>query len=332
MNVAFILQYYPYQYEQFLPLIRALHADAFYRIHSDNQSKYYNSKVFRVEDGTPVHYKNFEQDHYDCIVYTGTWCASLNKFADRCKFKDILYMSHSLIGSLYDIGIVTPSDVGREIGFVPDVWTTFPSFEKRCEIIREEKGYTDFVVTKTHPIAAQALTTPRQTIPDSRTLGVILGHKSPFPHFSEIVDDLVKTHGFAKVKIKLHPLTDDSVAKEFFDKPYIEILPKDYDKYQWLDSCGYIIGGCSSLLIEELLRAMYFRTGQKFKQFPFKRRGIPLSIEGHESVLWSLDAPEFRDFAVDPIVIIDEHITTLERVLNKTEEIHKIDWREYNEA
>lgn len=296
MKVMFVLQYFPYQYEQFKPLIDELGADAFYRIHTDNQTQYFNSKVFDVNTGNPVHYKDIPQDKYDCLVYTGTWCESLLKFADKCKYKNIVCMSHSLIGSLYDIGIVTAAHP-RAVGFVPEAWLDFPSFHKRCSIIQEEDGNTKYVVSKSHPIAMQALMAYRSELPDERTLGVILGHKSPFKHFSEIVDRLVKENGFAKVKVKLHPLTDDSVIEEYWNKPYISVLPKSYDKYDWLDSCGYVIGGCSSLLIEEILRAMYFNSGQKFKQFPFKRRGIPLDIEDDTSKIWSTHSNMFEGFS-----------------------------------
>ena len=49
----------------------------------------------------------------------------------------------------------------------------------------------------------------------------------------------------------------------FKDNDIFEILPMSTYKYDFTDSCEYLVGGASSLLVESIMRSKYFHSDQK---------------------------------------------------------------------
>lgn len=264
MNIAIVIQYYPYQYNQFKILIDKLGIDSYYITNTIADS---GNTITNCITGLGVDFSTFEK--YDYIIYTGPPSRISRKIASYTKYNFTVYYSHSLIGTLYDIGISINKD-NHSAGIIPRIWTTFDSYNK---VLSDNPNHNNFITTKSYPLVLETLNYSSNYTPDSKSVSIVLGEKSPF----ETVDKLVRSFSndnniYNNKYIKFHPLTTKENA-ELFSPDYYTIL--DCHKYDFTDRSKYVISAASSLLVESILRSRFYNTDQKFLRFPIKRR-IPI--------------------------------------------------------
>lgn len=299
-----IVQFFPYQYHQFKHLADAINADVVYK----TTEKEFESGVrfagqYRTLSGEVVSSEELMARNYDYVVYTSRAYLGMSKIAAQTVKKVGFCIPHSLIGTRYDSSLGL-GDFEHLVGIMPMSWIG----TKACTEEMETRRPSDYIISKSNPLVAQAIDREPRVKVEGDTLGVILGCLSAFKSYYPIVkgvqDWYEKTHNRSLgVKVKFHPLTDMEDVKMFTEDPTFEILDTQMDKYDFTDSCEYLIGGASSLMTEAWLRGKHFKTGQKFTQFPDRRgTGFKVSQSDRESINF-MDA-EARS-TVDSMLSVD---------------------------
>lgn len=253
MKPLFVVQYYKYQYDQ------VKHFSEKYAKDPSDIAYYIN-----LEDEIPEipSIKNVDLSKYDYLIYTGMPCDSIQKYSLKTRHEFVVYIGHSLVGTIYDSRLVLPT-YERSIGVVPECWLNFDSFKK----VLAEQDTPRFVTTPSNHIVDQAVSEPFDEIPDPSTCAIILGEKSAFKTYNELALSL----DFKKIHVKFHPLTSQE-NQEIFNDPRYVIHPINENKYKFINCCGTVLGGQSSLFIESYLRSLYYNKGQRFYELPNRRK------------------------------------------------------------
>lgn len=309
-----IVQYYPYQYDQYKFFAEKLGLDMAYRHDiregGDHSSK---SQISIIEGDTTRIVKFSDSDffkNYDFLMYTGPSCISLDKLALSTRKGKIFYSPHSLIGTIYDSGI-SMSCSDNAIGFIPRCWSEFSSYHTALDRFIEGNGKEPNVVfTKTHPMLVQVYNKIPNFKIDDKSIGVILGHRNPFQSYKNLVDEYSAKNGISKIRVRFHMLSYPRYYEFFNDEDYIRSNPFEEDKYDFTDSCGTLVSAPSSLLVESYLRSKYYQTGQNVLKFPDQRGVISCcdSITGIPA-----EKPDvYDDFIVDAEDVVDEYRRLIE--------------------
>lgn len=281
MKSLFIIQYYPYQYNQFKLLIDKLNCDVLYKVDTRNLNitgKDSSHTELYSLDHKVVPISELKSKGYDYLIYTGPCKQHMVRLAEEVtKYGWTIYLAHSLMGTIYDCQMATPW-TKKSIGVLPFLWEDFDSYNHTLELLNKDKCGCRYVRSLSNPIVAEALSSSPSVTPEKDTLGVILGELSPFEQAVKVIKDNYRRLGIKKIKIKFHPLTNEYNKSFFYNSGLpIEYLPIDTNKYEFTDSCEYLLGGASSLLLESIMRAKYFHTNQKFMKL-YIRRGIDINL------------------------------------------------------
>lgn len=323
MKILFMVQYYPYQYNQFKQLIDKLGADAYYK--SDLRN-FTNDKrnIAKMEFYDVItHEKNTLDDlskkNYDFVIYTGPSRTYLKKIHNITKYKFTICLSHSLMGTQYDCKMGMPW-ISRTIGIMPYIWTKYDSFKHVQELIKNDYGCEyEQITSKSNPIVAEALSQQPRVEIEKGTIGLVLGELSPFEQGRDMCLRNLERLGCNKIKVKFHPLTRAEDKALFENNPKIKILNTDMNKYDFTDSCEYLVGAASSLILEASMRAKYFNRDQKFARLKIKR-GVDINLptlDEFDIIKHSLDKfTMYDDMIMSPEKVIDEHINLIKNAVN----------------
>ncbi|QPB08596.1 hypothetical protein [Vibrio phage Va2] len=225
---------------------------------------------------------------YSYVLYTGKPYSGIDKLAAGTKKGVVAYIGHSLICSRYDSSLVLP-ETPRSVGFAPKCWIGFEAFKKESE----KRPLGRFIPVDTLPLAIASLEQkPRVEVQDH--IGLIFGEKSAFRTYRKMAKQLIQDRSdITLAKVKFHPLTDmtDPDVVAIVEDEDFMILPTDSNKFDFTDSCKYLVGGCSSLLIEAVLRNKYYERGQHISKFK-EKRGIDLNMpEDTVDPTWTGEVP-----------------------------------------
>lgn len=299
-----VVQFFPYQYNQFKALADAIGADVVYKTtEQEFEAGARWNGVYRTIDGKFVSTEELQARGYTYVVYTSRPYAGLSKLAQWTKKKVGYCIPHSLIGTRYDVSLGL-ADFNDLIGMLPEGWIGTDACSEEMDTRRPSK----YIVTKSNPLVAQVIERAPRVKVEPDTLAVILGCLSAFRSYYPIVKALQewyeKTHfRTLAVKVKFHPLTKMDDVRMFTEDPTFEILPTQMDKYDFTDSCEYIIGGASSLMTEAWLRGKHFGTHQKFTQFPDRRgTGFRVATSNLERVEFTIITAESN---IDSMLVED---------------------------
>lgn len=254
MKPLFVVQYYKYQYDQVKNFSE--------KFEGGSEVAYYINIDSTDMKPTIPHISAVDLSKYDYLIYTGMPCKTIQDYSLRTRYEFVVYIGHSLVGTIYDSRLVLPS-YRRAVGVVPQCWLNFDSFEK----VAAEQVSPRYVATTTNHIVCQALGEPFNETPDGSACAMILGAKSAF----ETYNKLALSTDFEKIHIKFHPLTSQKDQAIFNDSRYV-IHPVDEDKYKFINCCGTVLGGQSSLFIESYLRSLTYNKDQKFYELPNRRK------------------------------------------------------------
>lgn len=254
MRPLFVVQYYRYQYDQLLDFCK--------KFTGSSQDIAYYDYVINGEKPAIPYIGDVELSQYDYIIYTGMPIKTIQTYASKTRYNFVVYIGHSLVGTIYDSRLVLPT-YERSVGVVPECWINFDSFKK----VLNEQESPRFVTTIANHIVNEAVYHSFEENPDESACALILGEKSAF----ETYNKLVLSTDFKKIHVKFHPLTSEKNKKIFSDPRYV-IHPTDENKYKFINACGTVFGGQSSLFIESYLRSVFFNKCQKFYELPNRRK------------------------------------------------------------
>ena len=313
MRPLLVIQYWDYQYHQIKPFIDLIDpALILVRLTTEESLAGINRSGYRLvnrEEGSISEEEFSEMQISDLgldlsyVIYTGVPYSGLDRLAQATEKGFCACIGHSLICSRYDSKLVLPT-TRRCIGLVPECWTTFSAFKKESEC----RSGSRFIVVPTTPLAISSIySEPRVEVEEK--IGVVFGAKSAFLSYYEKLDCILGAWPEIEgVKVKFHPITNMETEgiKEIISDSRFEVLPTDSDKYDFTDSCRFIIGGCSSLLIESVLRNKFYNRGQFISKFK-ERRGIDLNMfEDGIDKLWTGVCP--HEHMVNPELSILEQL------------------------
>lgn len=313
-KILFCVQYYPYQYNQFKLLINQLNCDIYYKSNLDRggaDNRVLPRKLVYDLDHNEYDLEDIAKKEYDYLIYTGPYKDYIQLLAKATKYKFSIYLSHSLVGTQYDISISMPYG-DRTIGVMPRSWMNFDSFEHIKYLCRMKNRSWKFVESKSNPIVAETLSYNPNIKPEPNVLGIIFGEKSPFETSKVAILDNYKRLGIEKVKIKFHPLTEKKDMELFKDHSLFEILDISTPKYDFTDSCEFLVGGASSLLIESIIRNKYFGHNQKLMKLSIKRGmdiNLPTLYTYNENS--NSDLSLYDDMIANPVEVIKEHVNII---------------------
>lgn len=310
-KALFVCQYAPYQYEQFKLLIDQLDVDVYYKSNLQTAGRTLPKEVIYDLDGNPYTLDDIEKKGYDYLIYTGNAKNYIEHLAKRTKFHYTVYLSHSLMGTQYDVSISMPY-YERSIGIMPSLWTKFDSFEHVKYLWKLRNRSWKFIEVQSNPIVAQVLSTAPKVEMDKNSMGIILGEKNPFETSRDLVLNTKERLGLGSLYIKFHPLTDKK-DRDFFTPNNFTVLDTHSPKYDFTDRCEFLVGGASSLLIEACMRNAYFQLGQKYAKFAIKR-GVDIDLDKIDKFnpQTSPDLTTYDSLIMSPEEIIKEHIATIE--------------------
>lgn len=295
-----ILQYYPYQFHQIKSFIDYLGDDLLIvaRFTEEESKAGVNLGGFRginrvtgeLDDYLLNPESLMSTTDFEYVIYTGVPFKGLSEMAKCTERGFAVCIGHSIIASRYDASLVMPS-YDNVIGMMPECWLSFDAIRKEAATIPGGK----FIKVYSAPIVSEVIKKKPEVEVENK-IGAIFGCKSAFKTYHKVLKGLKEEFNAEKVKVKFHPLTnmnDPDVINIIQDLDF-EILPTDYDKFMFTDSCKYLIGGCSSLLIEAYLRHLHFNTSQHISKFK-ERRGIELNMpENTIDVNWKGKAPHHQ--------------------------------------
>lgn len=280
-----VLQYWSYQYEQIEGFIKSLGPCVIVARQTveEKNNGTGGGRGYRIvnQNDLTLGDTNYNENElnampftFSYVLFTGKPFKGLEKLAEKSEQGVSVYISHSLICSRYDSSLVLP-DMPRSIGLVPHCWTKFTAFHKEAE--SRPKGR--YLEVGTLPLAISSIETP-PNVEVQNQIGLIFGCLSAFKSYRNMAKKLIAERpDIERAVVKFHPLTDMTdldVVAICEDEDFV-ILPTDSDKYDFTDSCLYLIGGCSSLLIEAVLRNKYYERGQHISKFK-EKRGIDLNM------------------------------------------------------
>ena len=161
-RIMFVVQYFPYQYNQFKLLIDKLDADVYYKSNLDlggADNRVLPRKLVYDLDGNEYDLDMIKAKGYDYMIYTGPDKDYIETLAKTTRYQFTIYLSHSLMGTQYDISIAMPYEK-HCIGVMPGLWTNFDSFEHNKYLWRLKNRSWRFVESKSNPIVAEVLINP----------------------------------------------------------------------------------------------------------------------------------------------------------------------------
>lgn len=274
-----LIQYFPYQYDQFKNFIEKMDLDWGRRY--DLRVSSTIPRMAMIVNNHEIPFSNCTEfmSQYDYMIYTGQSSKIIDTLGSYTKSGIVFYIPHSLVGTIYDTNIALTSGE-RSVGLIPKCWSNFSSYKHAIEKYINDVGANPRVInTKTNPILMNLYEDKiptdedRRVIKSNNTIGIILGHKNPFETYKNDLLKYMDDHGIEKAEVRMHMLSYDQYDSIFGDNDrFYPNNPYEDDKYEFLNRHKYIVGAPSTLVIEALLRNEKFNLGQEIYRFRDKRQ------------------------------------------------------------
>lgn len=317
MKLAFVIQFYPYQYYQFKYLIDYLKADVFYTTPQDKSAR----GLFDI-NGNKVDVEYFS--NYDAAVFNHPYKKYFTKIRMQTKSKKSCQITHSLLGTFYDIKCAACFNDPFIGSIMPRDYLKVGSWRRYHE---KFSGYfPEMTFVDSNPICCRFKDLDITPVKKG-SLGIILGEFSPVDSILLDAAFLDTYYDFSEIHMRTHPLKSTVVAEKLMIKSDINgkriILDesRDYNSPdKFISNKEYLIGGSSSLMIEASLISRIQNKDQKIL-FHQSRRDIDLGFlkefdEKDPAFSLARDSNLYSNFMhIDDI--LEQHKLAIEESINR---------------